>query len=174
MVLNGIGFGGYSILIPFLKGGFHASDSQVGIFLGISSIGAISGSIFAGRFASRWPFGRALCVALMLDALLFIPVILARNMWIAGAFWAIANACAYFEIAQIVGFRLRIVPEELVGRVFGVVRLFVLCGIAPGVLLFGYLADHISPHYAMTVSAFGYLTVALLAIANPSIRNETR
>src|SRR5579884_705223 len=174
LLLNGIGFGGYSILIPFLKRGFHATDPQVGIFLGVSSIGAICGSIFAGRFDARWPFGRALCVALTLDACLFVPVILTRNLWVAGTFWGIANACAYFEIAQIVGFRLRIVPEQLGCRVFGVVRLFVLCGIAPGVLLFGYLADRVSPHYAMTVSAFSYLTVALLAIANPSIRKETR
>ncbi len=172
--LNAIGFGGYSILIPFLKRGFHATDPQVGVFLSISAIGAISGSLFAGRFAGRWPFGRALCVALMLDSFLFLPVILTRNMWIAGVFWAIGNACANFEVAQIVGFRLRVVPEELVGRVFGVVRLFVLCGIAPGVLFFGYLADHISPHFAMTVSAFGYLAIALVAVISPAIREERR
>jgi MFS family permease len=172
--LNAIGFGGYSILIPFLKRGFHATDSQVGIFLGISAVGAVCGSLFAARFATRWPFGRALCIALMLDSALFIPVILTKNMWIAGVFWAIANANAYFEIAQIVGFRLRVVPEELVGRVFGVVRLFVLCGMAPGVIAFGYLADRFSPHFAMTVSAFAYLIVALAAIATPAIRNERR
>ena len=37
---------------------------------------------------------------------------------------------------------MRIIPEELVGRVFGVVRLFVLVGVFPGSLFGGWLADH--------------------------------
>ena len=174
LVLNAIGFGGYSIIIPFLKSGFAATDVQVGIFLSISAVGAICGSLFAGRFALQWPFGRALCIALTLDSVLFLPVILARNIWVAGVFWAIANACANFEVAQIVGFRLRIISEEMVGRVFGAVRLLVLCGIPPGALLFGYCADHYSARFAMTVSAFSYLAIALAAVANPAIREERR
>jgi MFS family permease len=144
LALNVFGFGGYSVLIPFLKRGFHASDTQVGIFLGISAAGAICGSLFAGKFAARWPFGRALTVAYLLDAVIFLPVVVTRNMWVAGVFWAMSNACAQFEIAQIVGFRLRVTPDEMVGRVFGAVRLFVLCGMAPGVIAFGWVADRFS------------------------------
>ncbi len=172
--LNAIGFGGYSILIPFLKRGFHASDVQVGIFLSISAVGAICGSLFAARYARRWRFGHAVCVALLLDSVLFLPVIVTRNLWIAGVFWGLANACVQFEVAQIVGFRLRIIPEEYVGRVFGVVRLFVLCGIAPGVIVFASVADHWGAHTAMTLSAVAYLTVALIAVSNKAIRHETR
>jgi hypothetical protein len=103
-----------------------------------------------------------------------MPVILTTNIWIAGAFWAVANACANFEVALIVGFRLRVVPEEAVGRVFGAVRLFVLCGIPPGALMFGYLADRYSPHLAMTISTLAYLAVALAAISSSAIRTERR
>ncbi len=115
-----------------------------------------------------------ICVALFFDSLLFFPVVMTHNMWIAGSFWAVANGCANFEVAQIVGFRLRVTPEEYVGRLFGVVRLIVLCGMAPGILAFGYLADRYSPHLAMTVSAFAYLAVAFAAIASPAIRDERR
>lgn len=172
--LNVFGFGGYTILIPFLKTGFGASDRDVGMFLGISAVGAITGSLLAGRFTRTGTFGRTLCVAYAVDALLFLPVVLTRNMWIAGVFWAIANAGAQFEVAQIVGFRLRIVPEEMIGRVFGAVRLFVLCGIAPSVLLFGYVADRFGAHAAMTLSALGCFAVAAAAIASPAIRTDTR
>lgn len=174
LVLNVFGFGGYSVLIPFLKRGFHATDPQVGIFLGISAAGAVCGSLFAGKFASRWPFGRALCVAYFIDALIFVPVVLTNNMWVAGVFWAAANACAQFEVAQIVGFRLRVTPPEMVGRVFGAVRLFVLCGMAPGVIAFGWIADRLSAHIAMEVAAVGYLAIAFSAIASPAIREERR
>jgi MFS family permease len=174
LVLNVFGFGGYSVLIPFLKRGFHATDPQVGIFLGISAAGAICGSIVAAKFANRWPFGRALAIAYAVDALIFVPVVLAKNMWVAGVFWAFANACGQFEIAQIVGFRLRVTPPELVGRVFGAVRLFVLCGMAPGIVAFGWIADRFSPYAAMVVAAVGYLAIAFVAIASPAIREERR
>lgn len=174
LVLNVFGFGGYSVLIPFLKRGFGASDPQIGIFFGISAAGAVCGSLFAAKFAHRWPFGRALCVAYFIDALIFVPVVLTGDMWVAGVFWALANACAQFEVAQIVGFRLRVTPPETVGRVFGAVRLFVLCGMAPGVVAFGWIADRFTPHVAMDVAAVGYLVIALAAIASPAIREETR
>src|SRR5579884_2805483 len=73
LVLNVFGFGGYSVLIPFLKTDFHASDPQVGFFLGISAAGAVCGSLIAGKFADRWVFGRALSVAYLIDAVIFSP-----------------------------------------------------------------------------------------------------
>jgi MFS family permease len=174
LMLNLFGFGGYSVLIPFLKRDFHATDPLVGVFLGISATGAICGSLFAGKFATRWPFGKALCVAYFIDAVIFLPVVFTRNMWVAGIFWALANACAQFEIAQIIGFRLRVTPPEMVGRVFGAVRLFVLCGMAPGVVAFGWIADRFSAHVAMDIAAAGYLAIAVAAIAAPAIREENR
>jgi MFS family permease len=172
--MNTIGFGCYSVLIPFLKHGFAATDAQIGIFFSISGAGAFAGSLFAGKFANRWPFGRLLTVTVLIDGVIFFPVIFTHSIWVAGAFWACSNACANYGIAEILGFRLRVTPEDQVGRVFGVVRLVVLIGMAPGILAFGYIADHISPHVAMAVSAYGYLAVALLALASPAIRNEQR
>ncbi|HXO18227.1 MAG TPA: MFS transporter [Candidatus Dormibacteraeota bacterium] len=171
---NIFGFGGYAILIPFLKKGFEASDQQVGIFFGISALGAIAGASLAARYPDRWPFGRALVIAYLLDALFFLPVVLVSNIWLAALFWATSNALANFEIAQILGFRMRVTPPEMVGRVMGAVRLLVLAGMAPGVLLLGWVADHRSPHAAMSISAGGYVVVALVALLSPSIRNESR
>ncbi len=172
--LNIFGVGGYAILIPFLKKGFEATDQQVGIFFAISALGSVGGASLAARYPNRWPFGRALAVAYTLDAVLFIPVVLASNIWVAAFFWASANALANFEVAQILGFRMRVTPPDMVGRVMGAVRLLVLAGIAPGVLLFGWVADHRSPHTAMVLSAVGYVIIAAIAVASPAIRNETR
>jgi MFS family permease len=83
---NVFGFGGYAILIPFLKKGFGASDQQVGIFFGISAFGAIAGASLAARYPDRWPFGRALVVAYLFDALFFLPVVLVSNIWVAAFF----------------------------------------------------------------------------------------
>jgi MFS family permease len=172
--LNIFGFGGYAVLIPFLKKGFDATDQQVGIFFGLSALGAVAGASLAARYPDRWPFGRAIVTAYLLDAVIFIPVVLVKNVWVAAAFWATSNAIGNFEIAQILGFRMRVTPPETVGRVMGAVRLLVLAGMAPGVLLFGWVADHRSPHAAMSISAAGYVVIALIALFVPAIRNEKR
>ncbi len=174
LVINMLGFGAYAVLVPFLKRDFGASDRDVGIFFAISAAGAIGGSVLSTKFAQRWVFGRALTIAYVIDAVIFLPVVFTRNLWIAGIFWALTNAVVQFEISQIVGFRLRVVREEYVGRVFGAVRLLVLCGIPVAAIGFGYTADHWGARLAMGISAIGYLLVALCVYAIPAIRGETR
>jgi MFS family permease len=171
---NIFGFGCYAILIPFLKTTFGASDRIVGVFFGMSAGGAVIGAWFASRWSGRWPFGRALTVAYMLDAAAFFPIVLVRNLWVAAACWTISNAIANFEIAQIIGFRMRVTPEHMIGRVMGAVRLFVLSGMAPGILVLGWIADRRSPLSAMWVACIGYVVIALAAVATPAIRNERR
>jgi MFS family permease len=171
---NFFGFGCYAILIPFLKKGFGASDQIVGIFFGISAAGAVVGAWLASRWATRWPFGRALTIAYLLDALTFLPVVLVRNIWLVALFWTLSNTIANFEIAQIIGFRLRVTPEHMIGRVMGAVRLFVLSGMAPGVLIFGWVSDVRSPLAAMWIACIGYLVIASSALMVPAIRDERR
>ncbi|HKU81582.1 MAG TPA: hypothetical protein VJP76_05380, partial [Candidatus Tumulicola sp.] len=79
-----------------------------------------------------------------------------------------------FEVAQIIGFRMRVTPEEAIGRVMGAVRLFVLSGMAPGVLVFGWVADHRSPLAAMWIACAGYIVIAAAALMTPALRNERR
>lgn len=171
---NIFGFGCYSILIPFLKKGFAATDKQVGIFFALSALGALLGASSAARWAERWPYGRALVIAFLLDVAFFFPVVLVSNIWLAAFFWSTSNAVANFEIAQIIGFRMRVTPEEMVGRVMGAVRLLVLAGMAPGVLLFAWVADHRSPHAAMWIAVIGFSVTAVVALFTPAIRNESR
>lgn len=173
-IINVLGFGAYAVLVPFLKRDFGASDRDVGIFFGISAAGAICGSFLSTKFATRWAFGRALTAAYVIDAIVFLPVVVARNMWVAGIFWALTNIFVQFEISQIVGFRLRVIRDEYVGRVFGAVRLFVLCGIPVATIGFGYVADHMGPRAAMALSAICYLAIAGVLVFVPVIRNETR
>jgi MFS family permease len=172
--INFLGFGMYAVLIPYLKVDFHATDPQVGLFMGITALGAVAGSAFSSRYATRWPFGVALAVAYVIDAVAFAAVPLAPTMWIAAAFWGLANAGWQFEVAQIIGFRLRVTPEEYVGRVFGAIRVFVLCGIAPAVISIGYLSDRYGAHAAITAIALAYLIVAIVAARSPALRNERR
>jgi predicted MFS family arabinose efflux permease len=163
-----------AVLIPFLKRDFGASDAVVGYSLGIGAIGAVAGSWVAGHVPRSWTFGRMMIVAYALDGLLFVPVMLTHNLVVAVGFLALTNGCVLFEIAQLVGWRMRIIPEEHVGRVSGAARFIALLGTVPGALVGGALADRYGAHLAILVAGYGYLAMALAIAAFPAIRRECR
>jgi MFS family permease len=172
--LNLFGMMAGAIYIPFYKTTLGASDAQVGLTLGISAFGTMLGSLFAGAFAGRWRFGTALCIAYALDALIFVPVIFLHNLWLVTLFWAATAATTGFETAQIVSWRMRVIPQESVGRVFGAVRLIVLIGVVPGSIVGGWLAQIYGARLPVIVATFGYLILALGAIAVPAVRRDAR
>ncbi len=122
-----------------MKRDFGATDQEIGLFWGLVAIGSLAGSAFAVRNATRWPFGRVIAIAYTIDALVFLPIVFVHNLWAVAFFWALTSGCVMFEFSQIVGFRMRVTPEALVGRMMGAVRVFVLGGTAPGVLALGRL-----------------------------------
>ncbi len=163
-----------AVFIPFLKRDFGASDLHVGYALGIGAIGALAGSYLGGRLPASWPFGRIMVVAYVLDGALFIPVVFTHNLAIAVFFLALTNACVLLEVTQIVGWRTRVTPEELVGRVFGAARLVVLVGTVPGAILGGLLADRYGARLPIAISGFGYLAMAIAISLFQAIRREAR
>lgn len=172
--LNFFGMMGQAVYIPFYKLALGATDAGVGLSLGIVGLGAVAGSLFAGRVANKWPFGLALCIAYAVDGLVFVPVMFAHTIWLAVLCWSLANAGATFETTLIISWRMRIVPQEKIGRIFGAVRLIALIGIVPGTVIGGYLADHYGVRLPIVISTCGYLLVALSAFAIPAVKRDVR
>jgi MFS family permease len=174
LFFNFFGLMAGAVFIPFLKREFGASDIQVGYALGIGAIGALVGSYLGGRLPASWRFGRIMMVAYALDGALFVPVVFTHSLVVAVFFIALTNACVLLEVTQLVGWRTRITPEGLVGRVFGAARLVVLVGTVPGAVLGGLLADRYGARLPMGVAGFGYLAMAFAISLFPSIRREAR
>jgi MFS family permease len=172
--LNFFGMMGFAITIPYLKTVFGAGDALVGLTYGGVAIGSVIGALVAGRFGPHWHFGRALCAAYVLDAVLYLPVLFAQNVLTVVVFFGLSSIAGSFQVTQIVGWRLRIVPGEMVGSVFGAVRLVVLIGMVPGALIGGYLAQVYGPRAGIIVSGIGFLMIALYAIFARAIREEHR
>jgi MFS family permease len=172
--LNMFGMMATAVFIAFLKREFHASDAQVGLSFGIIAVGSLFGSVLAGSVGRSWPYGLSLCIAYTIDGLIFMPVIWAHDLWVVIAFWSLASIAASFEVTQILGWRMRVIPEDKVGRVFGVARLIALIGVVPGTIGGGYLADHFGVRVPIVVSAVGYLLLASVAFAVPALRNDKR
>jgi MFS family permease len=170
--LNTIGIFGFVAMIPYLKREFGASDQLVGIAFGSFAIGSVAGSVLAGR--THWPFGRALVIAYVLDALFWLPTIWAQSFWLAVASVSMCAACGAYEITSIVAWRMRVIPEDMIGRVFGVIRLLVVIGMFPGSLLGGVLTDQLGPRMVFAISGFGFLALALNLGLSRSVREERR
>ena len=169
---NFVGSIGYVALIPYFKRAFHAGDQVVGIAFGCFSAGAALGSYVAGR--THWAFGPAIIVANLADGFGWLPLPWTHSIWVAIAGVAFSSFCAGYGMTSIIAWRLRVIPEEFVGRVFGVVRLVVLAGILPGSIMGGWFADHIGVRATMMISALGYMAFTIVVAFSRTVRAERR
>jgi predicted MFS family arabinose efflux permease len=170
--MNFIGSIGFIALIPYLKRAFGAGDHVVGLAFGCFAAGAALGSLIAGR--THWALGPSMIGAFFLDGLGWLPLPFTHSLGVAIAGITFSSICAGYRITTVISWRLRVIPEQLVGRAFGVIRLLVLIGVFPGSILGGWLADSIGVRPTMLISAYGYAAMALLLLLSPAVRNERR
>ena len=85
-----------------------------------------------------------------------------------------ASACGIYAISSLVAWRMRIIPEAMVGRVFGVIRLVAIIGMLPGSLAGGAIGDRYGTRTAMLISTVGYATLALGLLSMKPLRNDRR
>jgi MFS family permease len=169
---NFIGSVGFVALIPYFKRAFGAGDHVVGLAFGCFAAGAAIGAYLAGR--THWPFGPAVIVAYLLDGVGWLPLPWTHSLPVAIAGVAFSSLASGYVITTIVSWRLRVIPEELVGRVFGVVRLVVLVGILPGSVLGGWFGDHVGVRMTMLISAVGYFAFTSVLVFSRTVRAERR
>jgi MFS family permease len=172
--LNLFGMMASAVMIPFFERDLGATTAHVGLAFGGMALGSTVGSLFAARYGRRWPFGRSLVIAYAIDAVVFLPVVFTHSLWVAVTFFACASACGAFEVTQIIAWRVRVAPDDKVGRVTAAVRLIALMGVVPGVLVGGWIAQAHGARVAMAVSGIGWLLAAFYAVSLPVLRRESR
>lgn len=174
LIFNFFGFMTAAVFIPFLKVDFHASGTAIGVGFGAAAFFALLGSSFAGHVPKSWQFGHMMIVAYAIDGIMFLPVMFTHTLGVAIGFFALTNGVVVFELSQIIGWRIRVTPEEMVGRVTAAARLVALCGTVPGALIGGWLGDHYGPRSAIVVSGIGYLLMSVIVGLSPAMRRESR
>ena len=171
-VLNTVGIFGFVAIIPYLKHEFGATDVAVGIAFGAFALGSVTGSLVAGR--THWPLGPALIVAYACDGLCWMPTIWTHSMFVAVGAVTCCSAFGAYQMTSIVGWRMRVIPEDMVGRVFGVCRLLVVIGMFPGSILGGLMADAYGPRYVMALSGIAFLVLTFALVTSRAVREERR
>ena len=172
LTFNFFGMIGYTTVIPYLKREFLATDQQVGIAFGVFALGAVLGSVLAGK--THLPFGRVLVLSGIMDAFTGLPLIFTHDLRIAVLSFSLGSLFGIYQIANVIAWRMRVVPEEMVGRVFGVIRMTVLIGVVPGSILGGTIADAFGARYAFVVSTSGYIITTIWMLCSRALRQDRR
>lgn len=145
-----------AVEIVFAVHTLHASPEVIGALFAVGSVGALAGSLTAGRLACRFGSARIIWLALLADAP--FPFLLALSSPGPGltlaalAFAGMGFAAVVYNVNQL-SYRQRICPPELLGRMNASIR-FVVWGVLPlGALAGGGLANLVGTRVTIAVAA---------------------
>ena len=170
---GGLNFGNTAIdLIVIVVGRQqHVPPAAIGLIFSLASVGGVVGSVLAPRIQRSYAFGQVIIGTVWVTALLWpllaivhSPVLLGTVL--AGMFLTgpIYNAVQY-------SYRLRVIPDELQGRVNSVFRLVALGSQPLGAGFAGVLLQRAGTTSTALVFSAVVLALAVLTTANRHVRH---
>jgi MFS family permease len=166
----------YASLMPwFAKEVFHGDSSTLGLMMGVSGLGAVSGMIYlAFRQSIRGLFGLIAWTSAAAGAALAVFA-LSSSLWLALPALYLAGLGMLLSAASTNTVLQSIVPDELRGRV---ASLYVVAfiGMSPlGALAAGWISEQIGPPVTLACCGLATLLATLLYASRlDSIRKEIR
>ncbi|UJW29930.1 MFS transporter [Saccharothrix sp. AJ9571] len=148
------------------------SGGLVGTLIGLGSIGAIAGSLLAGRIGRRLHLGITLTVSIFVAAmgLLLVPVFAATaggTTWLLGAGFVVNGlALAGYNVLAIT-LRQEIPPPELLGSVTASYRIAAFGTMPLGALAGGLLVDGVGAGTALWMVSCSLTAASLLLFFSP-------
>ena len=135
------GWGALIVLYAVRPGAMGLSEFEYGIFLTAMAIGGLLGSVICERLQKNLGTRNALALDFIGTILLVGVPALTTNPFAVGAAAFFAGLGATVWVILVASIRQRLVPGELLGRVYSASR-FVSWGIGPiGALLAGFVAE---------------------------------
>jgi MFS family permease len=147
-----------AVQVPLLRGTYHARPAAVGALLGLTSLGLVAGSLFAG---SR-RFGRS-AYPLSLAGIGSAAMIIGASPRVALAGFGLLLLGVFNGVAVILN-RTRVIRDTEPGERAGLVSFLIslsIIGQAVGTIAGGIVASAVSPRWAFV--AFGLVALAIAA-----------
>jgi MFS family permease len=152
--------------LQLAKSSLHAGDAGFSIFVALSGIGIVAGSLAAGSgqgaLTRRYLFGMVAMAAGMLVAGL-APVFAIA----AVAFVALGGGNGLASVSEQLLIQ-RTVPEDLLGRAFGVKSALISSAFAASLLLGGLVTSLVGPRVLFAIAGAGLLCAAAWSAARLS------
>ncbi len=158
---------GEAVLVLFATDELGLGSRGYGRLLAAVAVGGVPGSLLAARVGERVPSGPLIVGGVLTGAVVMAGFGLATDPWLAGAAYAATGAVWGVWNVTLLSLRQAIVPDRLMGRVVGAVRLVGFGSIPLGALLGGLVARSFGLRAPFLLGA-AVLAVAALA-ATPVI-----
>jgi MFS family permease len=155
---------GEAILVLFATEELGLDDRGYGLLLAAVALGGLPGSLLAHRVAERVPPGPLIVGGVLAGAAAMACFGLATDPWLAGAAYAATGAVWGVWNVTLLSLRQAIVPDRLMGRVVGAIRLIGFGSIPIGALLGGVVARQLGLRAPFLLGA-AVLALAALAAA---------
>jgi len=162
----------YAVFVLYCRRDLEISPGVLGLIMSCASVGALAGSLWAGRLADRFGFGRTILGAMLVSCVAFLLVPLAAGTGLAAR---VLPAAAYliggFAVAvsniHVVSLRQTVTPDRLLGRMNASYRFFIYGTISLGSLAGGYLGEALGLRATLLVGTAGLLVAWLWVLFSP-------
>jgi MFS family permease len=149
-----IGSGFYSVWLPILSDQMLGGGSKLyGILLGALACGEVAGALLTGSRAFQRPLGALICLAQALSGAALGIVLLGPSVWSAAIGLALCGAFGAPLTIWAQTLRMQIIPEQLRGRMFALLRTLMQSGSPLGGALAGLLLPAIGMTAMIALSA---------------------
>lgn len=151
-----------------------ASPWLIGVIFACGGVGSLLGAPLAALLGKRLRVGQSVLLCRWLMALLWPLYLLMPLPWMLGLVeFGIGFADPLEDVAYF-SYRLKLIPEELRGRVLSVCRLFPGITRSCGLLLMGWLLQTMGAVPALLLAWLVLLLTALLATTSRQVRQAGR
>jgi MFS family permease len=173
-----IGGGALAVWLPVLCDRTLGGGAELyGLLLGALALGEVLSAFFAGSLLLPLPLGTLICVAQALSGAALGVALLGRNAWIVGAGLALFGAFSAPLTIWAQTLRMQIIPEDMRGRTFALLRTLMQSGNPIGGTIAGVLLPVLGIAALIGISALvvglpgllGYRVAALRFSGAPEI-----
>ena len=156
------------VFVPYLQGVLHATPTEVGLATGAQGAGTLAAGAFVGVLTRRFGAGQLFAAGIAGVAAAAVAFALAPNLAAALAILAVLGVPAIFINVSSTTLLQTLVPDDLLGRAFGLFSSATAAATVVGAFAPALLADIVGLR-VMLLGASGMLVVAT-AVAVAGVR----
>jgi MFS family permease len=172
MALN-VGEGIFLVLAPvYARDVLGGGAATYGLLVSAFTGGTLVGALLVGAIGWRWPLGRSIAVAMVGTGLSMALLLVAADGATAAAVLALAGVFASSLTAWAQTIRMRLIPPEMRGRVFALLRTMMQSTPPLGAVLGGALLAGGDPLPAIVAIAALMTGPGLVALVLPALGRE--
>ncbi|HDH4138924.1 TPA: MFS transporter [Staphylococcus aureus] len=156
----------YIYIVMFVKEDMNQSSQALGLVLGISSLGALIGSLSASFLLKLFNFGKLIVIILFLDTIFRLMLPFSTYIFILIPLLGLTYMTQSILNIAIITLRQKKCSENMLGRVNSVFKTMVFAFRPIGHFLGGILLENKGGFYALTISAVLFIPLVLYILKN--------